>query len=268
MVNMAEAEPAAMFLTASQHRLQSLDMMSDMDSEPDEAPTMLMMRPFHHQHASSELKRNKRKNFQPRNISYSEEAEVFRGAREAESSGDSADDRSEALDLSGSDLLPSASKRFRKTLLNVPPVKRFDGSAHEGRSSSHDQAPVPMDLSRSKTSPVNDYPEESVHSETESNSEDSERTDSGRFPRLGEQNSPHQYLLHHAFLNQPQDASDLKEYAQNTVKELLEIYGLNSAEVAESITNNVPISNFNSGISSCIFDVLLRSNNRKGKVFL
>lgn len=249
MVNMAEAEPAAMFLTASQHRLQSLDMMSDMDSEPDEAPSMLMMRPFHHQHASSELKRNKRKNFQPRNISYSEEAEVYRGARaEAESSGDSADDRSEALDLSSSDLVPSASKRFRKTLLNIPPVKRFGESALGNRSSSHDnQAPVPMDLSRSKTSPVNDYPEESVHSETESNSEDSERTDSGRFPRLGEQPSPHQYLLHHAFLNQPQDASDLKEYAQNTVKELLEIYGLNSAEVAESITNNVPISNFNSG---------------------
>uniref|UniRef100_A0A1B6ETM8 C2H2-type domain-containing protein n=1 Tax=Cuerna arida TaxID=1464854 RepID=A0A1B6ETM8_9HEMI len=250
MVNMAEAEPAAMFLTASQHRLQSLDMMSDMDSEPDEAPSMLMMRSFHQQ--VGELKRNKRKNFQPRNISYSDDSDIFR--RNAhESSGDSGDEGSEALDLSNSETVPSGNKRFRKTLLNVPPAKRFEGSSME-RSAPEVQAPVPMDLSCSKTA-SNDYPDESVHSETESNSEDSERTESSskrEFPRFDsvntpEQPSPHQYLLHHAFLNQPQDASDLKEYAQNTVKELLEIYGLNSAEVAESITNNVPISNFSSG---------------------
>lgn len=233
MVNMAEAEPAAMFLTASHHRLQSLDvdMTSDADSEPDEAPSLLMMRSFHP--TSGELKRNKRKNFQPRNISY-EDPEVFRRSRD--SSGDSGDE-GEALDLSNADAVPSGNKRFRKTLL-APPAKRFE------ERNDHENAPVPMDLSCGKSQ--SDYPDESVHSETESNSEDSERTESSS-KREFQQASPHQYLLHHAFLNQPQDASDLKEYAQNTVKELLEIYGLNSAEVAESITNNVPISNFNSG---------------------
>ncbi|XP_054266338.1 zinc finger protein castor homolog 1-like isoform X2 [Macrosteles quadrilineatus] len=233
MVNMAEAEPAAMFLTASHHRLQSLDvdMTSDADSEPDEAPSLLMMRSFHP--TSGELKRNKRKNFQPRNISY-EDPEVFRRSRD--SSGDSGDE-GEALDLSNADAVPSGNKRFRKTLL-APPAKRFE------ERNDHENAPVPMDLSCGKSH--SDYPDESVHSETESNSEDSERTESSS-KREFQQASPHQYLLHHAFLNQPQDASDLKEYAQNTVKELLEIYGLNSAEVAESITNNVPISNFNSG---------------------
>lgn len=247
MVNMAEAEPAAMFLTASQHRLQSLNTMSDPDSETDEAPSVLMMRPFHSQ--VGELKRNKRKNFQPRNISYSEEADVY-AMRGRDSSADD-DDGSEALDLSNADVVRTGHKRFRKTLLNVPPVRKFDGSTLP------EAAPVPMDLSCSKPS---DYQEESVHSDTESNSEDSERTETSfkreflpRFesPSGGpERASPHQYLLQHAFLNQPQDASDLKEYAQNTVKELLEIYGLNSAEVAESITNNVPISNFNSGMFS------------------
>lgn len=249
MVNMAEAEPATMFLTASQHRLQSLDMMSDPDSEPDEAPSMLMMRPFQ----TGELKKNKRKNFQPRNISYSEEADVYRRSHQ-ESSCDSGDEN-EALDLSSSDMIQTGNKRFRKTLLNIPPVKRFDGSmAPESRSNPHEApGPIPMDLSCSKST-TSYFPYESAHSETESNSEDSERTETSskreflsRFDSASAQASPHQYLLHHAFLSQPQDASDLKEYAQNTVKELLEIYGLNSAEVAESITNNVPISNFNSG---------------------
>lgn len=252
MVNMAEAEPAAMFLTASQHRLQSLDMMSDADSEPDEAPSMMVMHSFHQQ--VGELKRNKRKNFQPRNISYSEESELFR-RNDQESSCDSADEAGGALDLSNSDLVPSGNKRFRKTLLNIPPVKRFDGSSIEERSRHEVQGPVPMDLSCTKTS-SNDYPEESVHSETESNSGDSERTEESSkrdFRRVDgvktpEQSSHHQYLLHHAFLSQPQDASDLKEYAENTVKELLGMYGPEiSAEVAESITNNVPISNFSSG---------------------
>lgn len=246
MVNMAEAEPAAMFLTASQHRLQSLDadMTSDADSEPDEAPSLLMMRSFHHP-SSGELKRNKRKNFQPRNISYTEDPEVYRRT-DRESSGDSGDEGG-ALDLSNADVVPSGNKRFRKTLLNVPPAKRFEGSTSE-RSNDHDSAaPAPIDLSCGKTA-ASDYPDESnTHSETDSNSEDSERTETSGKREFSEQPPPHQYLLHHAFLSQPQDASDLKEYAQNTVKELLEIYGLNSAEVAESITNNVPISNFNSG---------------------
>lgn len=278
---MAEAESAAMFLTATQHSLQHrngltpVDMTSDeMDSEPEEAPTatMLMMRSYQQ---VGELKRNKRKNFQPRNISYSESEHEssFKMRDMRESSADSEDalesidsftNSDFALDLSNSEIVPTpGNKRFRKTIFERP-VKRFEPvSIHDDRNNLRlsESAPVPMDLSCSK--PPSDYPhrkhdDDSVHSETESNSEDcdsvtnrvavgSKRDYRGYESSPGQEQSPHPYLLHHAFLNQPQDASDLKEYAQNTVKELLEIYGLNSAEVAESITNNVPISNFNSG---------------------
>lgn len=296
MVNMAEAESAAMILSATQHRLQhrngvgSVDMTSDeMDSETEEvqSATMLMMRSY--QHSTSDVKRNKRKNFQPRNISYSEaEPEaVYRSGRDAqESSGESYEETAEsrdsfsnsdyALDLSNSDTVPTnASKRFRQTLYNVPPMKRYESSSggFEDRASPRVSAsgPVPMDLSCSKNASSGYTPthrrrdeESSLHSDTESNSEDCESVSnrieigSKRDYRGFEAHHSgpsehtshhHQYLLHHAFLSQPTDASDLKEYAQNTVKELLEIYGLNSAEVAESITNNVPISNFSSGKS-------------------
>ncbi|XP_024217955.2 zinc finger protein castor homolog 1 [Halyomorpha halys] len=91
--------------------------------------------------------------------------------------------------------------------------------AKRPRRSDEDSAPMDLSKGREKESP------------TESDSSD------------GESRPP--YLQ--AFLHQATDASDLRDYAQKTVKELLEIYGLNSPEVAESITNNVPISNFSSG---------------------
>jgi len=70
----------------------------------------------------------------------------------------------------------------------------------------------------------------------------------------GHQHSHHQQppvllppLPHgHPTTNRPHDASDMKEYAQNTVRELLEIYGLNT-DVADAITNNVPMVNFSTG---------------------
>lgn len=93
--------------------------------------------------------------------------------------------------------------------------------AKRPRRSDEDSAPMDLSKGRGKESPA------------ESDSSD------------GESRPP--YLQ--AFLHQATDASDLRDYAQKTVKELLEIYGLNSPEVAESITNNVPISNFSSGQS-------------------
>jgi hypothetical protein len=52
---------------------------------------------------------------------------------------------------------------------------------------------------------------------------------------------------HHHHPQQGTDASAMKEYAENTMKELLSIYGLNSPDMAETITKNVPIANFSSG---------------------
>lgn len=162
MVNMAETEP--MFLVGGRLPVNGAETASeDSDGEP---PILFT------------AKRNKRKNFQPRNISYQETEE-----------------EENALDL-------SEPKRARR---------------------SDDLAP--MDLSKGG-------------SERRKETSESDSSD-------GESRPP--YLLHQAFLHQPQEASDLREYAEKTVNELLAIYGLNSAEVAESITNNVPISNFSSG---------------------
>jgi hypothetical protein len=57
----------------------------------------------------------------------------------------------------------------------------------------------------------------------------------------------HHYHHHHHHHHQGTDASAMKEYAENTMKELLSIYGLNSPDMAETITKNVPIANFSSG---------------------
>lgn len=48
------------------------------------------------------------------------------------------------------------------------------------------------------------------------------------------------------------DASAMKDYAEDTMKELLGLYGLNN-EMVESITQNVPLQNFSSGKSLLTF---------------
>ncbi|XP_063220399.1 zinc finger protein castor homolog 1 isoform X2 [Bacillus rossius redtenbacheri] len=53
--------------------------------------------------------------------------------------------------------------------------------------------------------------------------------------------------LNRQFHAPPADASAMKEYAESTMKELFSIYGLNSPDVAEAITEHVPIANFSSG---------------------
>ena len=55
----------------------------------------------------------------------------------------------------------------------------------------------------------------------------------------------HHHLPHHH--HHGTDASAMKEYAENTMKELLSIYGLNSPDMAETITKNVPLDSFASG---------------------
>ncbi|KAK9506002.1 hypothetical protein O3M35_008020 [Rhynocoris fuscipes] len=182
MVNMAETE--SMFLVAGS-RLGVNGGTTDTGSEDSDLEPGPVA-------SFQETKRNKRKNFQPRNISYCEEREH--------------DDH----------IAMTMTAQIASTHI--------------------DDSICPMDLScsRSDRTMINrDYNNRSGgNSNTIANSK---------------------YLLQQAFLHhhhhhtQPTDASDIREYAQNTVKELLEIYGLNSAEVAESITNNVPIANFSSG---------------------
>uniref|UniRef100_A0A146LMX2 Transcription factor castor n=1 Tax=Lygus hesperus TaxID=30085 RepID=A0A146LMX2_LYGHE len=199
MVNMAETE--SMFLSAGRLPVNGVDPMSD-DSDMEAAP--MLAAPF------PGCKRNKRKNFQPRNISYAEEGNWKSG-----------EDEEYALDLSGAEPAHSPDPKRPKT----------------APSSGDEMSSAPMDLSSKpgRRDPM------SLGSDSEISNSDSEFS--------GRSGGSRQYLFQQAFLNhQPgPEASDLKEYARNTVKELLEIYGLNSAEVAESITNNVPIANFSSG---------------------
>ncbi|KAL1122326.1 hypothetical protein AAG570_003731 [Ranatra chinensis] len=185
MVNMAETE--SMFL--GPNRLPLNGVVSD-DSEAElEAPSILMT-PYQQNASAGSQRRNKRKNFQPRNILYSEEEE---------------EEEESALDLSSSE----------------PESKRFKQEEEEQEEEEHPTWVNPVE---------NEAVEES--------------------PPVSPRPRGFQ-LLQQAFLGgqPPPDASDIREYAQNTVKELLEIYGLNGPEVAESITNNVPIANFSSGES-------------------
>jgi len=43
------------------------------------------------------------------------------------------------------------------------------------------------------------------------------------------------------------EANAMKKYAENTMRELLSIYGLNSNEMPESITKSVDLANFSAG---------------------
>jgi hypothetical protein len=216
MVNMAETE--SMFL--GPNRLPLNGVVSD-DSEPELEPPMLL-----NSYQQSTQRRNKRKNFQPRNIYYSEEEEagplaLCKSNREEE-----------ALDLSSSE---PESKRLRQEGEEEEEEEEEDEEEEEEEEEEPEEeeeerrmvggggepGPAPIDLSSK-----------------------------GGLVGVGLPTEPPRglHLLHQAFLGQVlPDATDMREYAQNTVKELLEIYGLNSAEVAESITNNVPIANFASG---------------------
>uniref|UniRef100_A0A8D8RYM5 Transcription factor castor n=1 Tax=Cacopsylla melanoneura TaxID=428564 RepID=A0A8D8RYM5_9HEMI len=245
MVNMSDSDAGAMLMAVSQHQHQQhnggdADMMSDdMDSDPEEAPTMLNM--IQAYAAGGEMKRNKRKNFKPRNIETnamlakhnSHMNEDDRGNDSSDRSRDSFDNSEYALDLSNSDMLKKGVKRQR----TASPVER-------------DSLAAPMDLSCSRSHSTSISRERKDSESYCSDSESDTALNGYHNSKYSPEPPPSRSYLFPPFLNQPTDASDLKEYAQKTVKELLEIYGLNSdvvTDVAESITKNVPISNFSSG---------------------
>lgn len=242
---MSDSDAGAIMMAVSQHQHQQHNggdaamMSDDMDSDPEEAPTMLnMIQPYG---AGGETKRNKRKNFKPRNIETnsiltSKHMKEQHGDNDlSDDSHDSFDNSDYVLDLSSSDMIKKGAKRQR----TASPVER-------------DNLAAPMDLScsrpHSKSISRERKDSESLCSDSESNT-DLESTVNGYHSSKYSPEPSRSYMFP-PFLNQPTDASDLKEYAQRTVKELLEIYGLNSdvvTDVAESITKNVPISNFSSG---------------------
>lgn len=230
-------------------------------------------------------KRNKRKNFQPRNIAYSETESICESFSNRDHTSSDSSESDYALDLSNVDIIKSiksgsgsgcgecSDQKVVKLKIKDDQSKKIEEMCKEGNyendPSDEPMESSPMDLTCSKnTSP---YPYSHLHA-TNSVCSDSDSEggggggDSGGVGEGGKRcvkkrrkeilvestsksSSVAQYSLH-SILGHSGDASDMKEYYQNTVKELLEIYGLNSdtvTDVAQTITNNVPISNFSSG---------------------
>lgn len=204
--------------------------------------------------------RNKRKNFQPRNISYTQETAEDgsaengnRGAAGVEDSdatnSDSAAAAAAVLDLSAC---------TGSTVAKRPRVD--DGSA-------------PMDLTCA-VQPAVSLPVSYVTADKRSASV-SASANAAAAAAAAAQGVQHLLAAaaaaatgHHPHQqHQPHDpSSDLKEYAQNTVRELLEIYGLNT-DVADAITNNVPMVNFSTGKCDRILIYLQKRYNVVLRIF-
>lgn len=241
----------------------------------------------------AETKRNKRKNFQPRNIAYSETESVPESFTNRDRTPSNSSDSDYALDLSNVDVIRTntSANNTSRSIDAGKPTKDENVASNDDLNDSHKNdteeainESSPIDLSCSKsTSP---YPYNHVNSYySDSDSDDATavatnpvpsaiavKTEERRRKDILESLKPAAggpYFLH-PFLGHGGDASDLKEYFQNTVKELLGIYGVNNdivTDVAQTI-NNVPISNFSSGkyiefmylVCTCIWwwDPLLR----------
>lgn len=157
-------------------------------------------------------KRNKRKNFKPRcsNINYSDS------------------ENAEALNLSEfSNNNNLKNVRRRKTL-----------STRKLVLESHF---TPIDLSAGRSQDSSDSEESD---DTENEVESSKIPSSFSITNLSKPHVPE--FGNGSGSNQGQIMSDMREYAVNTMRELLGIYGLTS-EVAESITRQLPIAAFSSG---------------------
>jgi len=179
--------------------------------------------------------RNKRKNFQPRNISYTQDtAEDGCDGGNGGADGDSAP---AGGDLSAAAVL-DLSACTGSTVAKRPRVD--DGSAPMDLTCAVAQPPaagaVPVDK---RPSTVAAAAAAAAH---------------GVQHLLAAAAAAAGHHQHH----QPHEATDLKEYAQNTVRELLEIYGLNT-DVADAITNNVPMVNFSTGKSPYIHQIMITS---------
>lgn len=184
--------------------------------------------------------RNKRKNFQPRNISYvTETAEDGSGGDNGAGTGAAtAGGRDSVAAVAAADATAAASA----AALDLSGA--YTGGSTVAKRPRVDDGSAPMDLTCT------------VPSSSSSSSSTSSLDNNKRALHAHHQQAQHAMMPHllaaaaaaAASGGHPQqpEASDLKEYAQNTVRELLEIYGLNT-DVADAITNNVPMVHFSTG---------------------
>jgi len=195
-----------------------------------------------------EPRRNKRKNFRPRNILYDASEEAGRPEAGAGSAPEDADDSDDgAMDLSdlGAARFPAGAgaagrRRSRKPLF--APQKRFQ--LDEDLSASQRFGALDLTCAQKEEDSDSDstdedsrssYPTMQPQSDDSSDASGGTAMGQGRPPRLYGFPEPRR-----------QDVSSMKEYAERTMKELLSIYGL-GGESAESLTSSVPMANFRSG---------------------
>lgn len=235
--NNDEAEPsppsrkAALWAPSTQHRpeLQHEDS-GDEDSRAatpnEESEEEAQVAPLA---ATTAPARNKRKNFKPRNILYSLDDENEAGETAAKSQ--------KPLDLTDG-LLPA---KRRSTIL----PRRLERTQLETTTTRGDV----IDLSVRPQDDDDEQPAVDLSNEARNVQE---ALMAQQYAHIQSQLHAHlqTFQQHPELLLQqrhtsPADASAMREYAENTMKELLGIYGLN--DMAESITKHVPIGNFSSG---------------------
>ncbi|XP_065221006.1 zinc finger protein castor homolog 1-like isoform X2 [Planococcus citri] len=264
MIIMAENDSGVMFMSEApkSHNggpiIMDSAMTSDEIDSESEGISLMSARSYL---SSAETKRNKRKNFQPRNIAYSETESITESFTNRDRTPSNSSESDYALDLSNVDVLRGTSSGG---CTNVDedagkPTKDDNDGAGAQNAKDDDEAEQtvnessPIDLSCSKsTSPYPYNHVNSYYSDSDSGDEPviNVKTEEKRRKEILESfKTPAGPYFLHPLLGHGGDASDLKEYFQNTVKELLGIYGVNTdvaTDVAQTI-NNVPISNFSSG---------------------
>lgn len=192
--------------------------------------------------------RNKRKNFQPRNISYTQEDE-------AAADGSADDRRGDGGSGAGGDASGGADQSTAAAAGAVLDLSGpYTGGSTVAKRPRVDDGSAPMDLTCAVQPPPPPPPVALLLPHADKRQAPATVHGVQHLLQVAAAaaavagGAHHlQGVLHHHRPHQPADpSSDLKEYAQNTVRELLEIYGLNT-DVADAITNNVPMVNFSTG---------------------
>lgn len=206
--------------------------------------------------------RNKRKNFQPRNISYTQEDEAAAadGLLVDDRRGDGGSGTGACGDASGDDQsiasVAAAAAAAAGAVLDLSGP--YTGGSTVAKRPRVDDGSAPMDLTCAVSQPPPPPPVTLLLPHADKRQPPAavhgvqhllQVAAAAAAAAGGGGGGGHhlQGVLHHHRPHQSADpSSDLKEYAQNTVRELLEIYGLNT-DVADAITNNVPMVNFSTG---------------------
>ncbi|XP_023240529.1 uncharacterized protein LOC111638988 [Centruroides sculpturatus] len=186
------------------------------DSNSDHCKEKLNCSPSY-EHQKYPVK-NKRKNFQPRNIVYQCQ---------------DSDGENELLIDYYEDDKPPSSPESVASIESPARVQTAPVGIQGFKSSLGDQ---PLDLSEGQYANPNLPVDLTWRRDSET---DQEGAAMDLSTNLRESTSPNKTV------REVPDASMMKDYAETTMKELLGMYGLN--DVVESITKNVPLQNFSSG---------------------